>query len=45
MNFRHAIHILIHSPFYFRMTLPQRLKLVKEYCQAMNKLEDTSQYE
>lgn len=36
MNFRDAIHILIQSPIYFRLTLPQRLQLVKEYCQTMN---------
>lgn len=36
MSVRDAIHILIQSPIYFRLTVPQRLKLVKEYCQAMN---------
>jgi hypothetical protein len=36
MNFRYAVHILMQSPMYFRVPLPDRLKLVKEYCQAMN---------
>jgi hypothetical protein len=38
MSLRDAIHILIQSPIYFRLTLPQRLELVKEYCEAMNRL-------
>ncbi len=42
MSFRDAIHILIQSPIYFRLTPPQRLELVKEYCQAMNR-SDVSQ--
>jgi hypothetical protein len=36
MNFRDAIRILMHSPMYFRLPLTERLRLVKEYCQAMN---------
>lgn len=36
MNFRDAIRILMLSPMYFRLPLPERLKLVKEYCRAMN---------
>jgi hypothetical protein len=36
MNFRDAIRILMQSPIYFRLPLPERLKLVKGYCQAMN---------
>jgi len=34
MNFRDAVHILMHSPLYFRLPLSERLKLVKGYCQA-----------
>ncbi|MCI5145342.1 MAG: hypothetical protein D3923_07370 [Candidatus Electrothrix sp. AR3] len=30
---RKAVHILILSPIYFQMPVPQRLNLVKEYCQ------------
>lgn len=36
MSPREAVHILIHSPIYFRLTLPQRLELVKEYCRSIN---------
>jgi hypothetical protein len=36
MNFRDAIHILMQSPMYFRLPLPERLKLVKGYCYDMN---------
>ena len=36
MNFRDAIRILMQSPMYFRLPLPERLKFVKGYCQAMN---------
>ncbi|MCI5189655.1 MAG: hypothetical protein D3905_07610 [Candidatus Electrothrix sp. AS4_5] len=36
MKFRDAIRILMESPLYFRLPLPERLKLVKGYCQAMN---------
>ena len=36
MNFRDAVHILMQSPIYFRLPLPDRLKLVKDYCEAMN---------
>lgn len=32
MERREAIRILMHSPFYFRMTLKQRLGLIKDYC-------------
>ena len=36
MSPRDAIHILILSPIYFRLTLSQRLQLVREYCQSIN---------
>ncbi len=36
MSTRDAIHVLILSPIYFRLTVRQRLQLVKEYCQAIN---------
>jgi hypothetical protein len=36
MKTRDAIHILILSPIYFRLTLLQRLQLVREYCQTIN---------
>jgi hypothetical protein len=36
MTVRDAIHILIMSPIYFRLTVPQRLQLVKEYCRSVN---------
>ena len=36
MNFRDAVHILMQSPMYFRLPLVDRLKLVKDYCRAMN---------
>ncbi len=35
MSPRDAIHILILSPIYFRLTLSQRLQLVREYCRAI----------
>ncbi|WP_339134736.1 MAG: hypothetical protein WGN25_16155 [Candidatus Electrothrix sp. GW3-4] len=34
---REAVRILMLSPIYFRLTARQRLELVKEYCQDMNK--------
>jgi len=36
MNFRDAIRILMLSPMYFQLPLLERLRLVKDYCQAMN---------
>jgi hypothetical protein len=30
-----VVKILMLSPIYFMLTMPQRLVLVKEYCQAM----------
>ncbi len=36
MKTRDAIRILILSPIYFRLTLVQRLQLVREYCQSVN---------
>jgi hypothetical protein len=33
---REAIKILMLSPIYFLLTVPQRLVLVREYCQEMN---------
>lgn len=40
MKRRDAIHILMFSPFYFRMTVKQRLELIKDYCRdiALNTL-------
>lgn len=35
MTLREAIHILMLSPFYFRLSLTQRLRLVREYCLAI----------
>ncbi len=34
MSPRDAIHILILSPIYFRLSLRQRLELVREYCRT-----------
>ena len=34
---RSAVRILMLSPFYFRLTVPQRLELVREYSQAMDR--------
>ena len=36
MIFRDAVRILMLSPLYFRLNARQRLKLVREYCLAMN---------
>ncbi len=36
MSFREAVSILILSPIYFRLTVPQRLELVKDYCRSIN---------
>jgi hypothetical protein len=36
MSPREAIRILMLSPIYFRLRLPQRWKLVREYCQQFN---------
>jgi len=38
---RDAVRILMLSPIYFRLTVPQRLELVREYCRAMNQGERT----
>lgn len=32
MERREAVRILMYSPFYFRMTVKQRLELIKDYC-------------
>lgn len=31
---RQAINVLMASPFYFRLDLPSRQQLIKEFCQA-----------
>ncbi len=36
---RDAVRILMLSPIYFRLTVPQRLELVREYCRVMNVLD------
>lgn len=36
MNSREAIRILMLSPIYFRLRLPQRWQLVREYCRLFN---------
>lgn len=36
MSPRQAIRILMLSPIYFRLSLPQRWQLVREYCQRFN---------
>jgi hypothetical protein len=36
MSFRDAVHVLMLSPIYFYLPVPQRLLLVKEYCQIVN---------
>jgi len=38
MSPREAIRILMLSPIYFRLSLTQRLALVREYCQTMGSL-------
>ncbi|CAK8724563.1 hypothetical protein GMJAKD_14265 [Candidatus Electrothrix aarhusensis] len=35
MERREAIRILMLSPFYFRMTVKQRLELIKNYCREI----------
>jgi hypothetical protein len=35
MERREAIRILMLSPFYFRMTVRQRLELIKKYCREI----------
>lgn len=37
MTTRNAIHILMLSPIYFRLTTKQRLELIKEYCMMANR--------
>jgi len=36
MKLRDAVQILMLSPIYFYLPVPQRLLLAKEYCQAVN---------
>lgn len=36
MSLREAVRILMLSPIYFRLSLPQRWQLVREYCQRFN---------
>jgi hypothetical protein len=36
MERREAIRILMHSPFYFQMTVKERLELIKDYCQGIS---------
>jgi hypothetical protein len=36
MTSRDAVRILMLSPIYFLLSVPQRLVLVREYCQAMS---------
>ncbi len=36
MSLRDAVHILMLSPIYFYLPVPQRLLLAKEYCLAVN---------
>jgi hypothetical protein len=38
MSFRDAVHILMLSPIYFYLPVPQRLLLAKEYCRNINSL-------
>ena len=35
MEHREAVRILMLSPFYFRITLKERLELIKKYCGQM----------
>jgi len=35
MGRREAVRILMHSPFYFRMPVRQRLELIKDYCREI----------
>jgi len=35
MEHREAVRILMLSPFYFRLPLQERLKLIKRYCLEM----------
>ncbi len=35
MCIREAIHILMLSPIYFHLTVPQRLQMVREFCKSM----------
>ena len=35
MERREAVRILMLSPFYFRMTVKQRLELIKDYCREI----------
>ncbi|MCW5198289.1 hypothetical protein VU07_00310 [Desulfobulbus sp. F4] len=38
MKLRDAVHILMLSPIYFYLPVPQRLLLAKEYCHAINSI-------
>jgi hypothetical protein len=38
MTSQEAIGILMLSPFYFRMSLADRKRLVREYCDFFNKI-------
>ena len=35
MEHREAVRILMLSPFYFRITVKERLKLIKRYCREI----------
>lgn len=35
MEHREAVRILMLSPFYFRMSLKERLQLIKTYCREV----------
>jgi len=39
MKMRQAIRILMLSPVYFLLTPPQRLELIKEFCQKFDKIQ------
>ncbi len=38
MTIQEAIGILMLSPFYFKMSIAERQKLVREYCDFFNNL-------
>lgn len=40
---RDAVRILMLSPLYFHLTVPQRLNLVREYCRAMKNFSLTAE--
>ncbi len=37
MKRREAVSILMLSPFYFQMTVKQRLELIKDYCNEIKR--------